>query len=86
MCSERGMIPNNSEGPDSRFWIVSVAISLHSVTVKRKGARTTLTNASKALRTIVRIRAMAKKVVEASEQSSGRAIMGKDCCKASPSG
>jgi hypothetical protein len=80
------LIPNISERLDSRFRIVSVAISLHTVTVKRKGARTTLTNASKVLRTIVRIRAMAKKVVETAEQSSGRAIMGKDYCKASPNG
>jgi hypothetical protein len=65
---------------------VSVAISLHLVTVKRKGAHTALTSASEVLRTIVRMRAMAREIVETSEQSRGRAMMGKDCCKASPSG
>jgi hypothetical protein len=86
MCSERGMIPNNSEGPDSRFWIVSVAISLHSVTVKRNEAHTALTSTSEVLRTIVRMRAMVREILETSEQGRGRAMMGKDCCKASPSG
>jgi hypothetical protein len=65
---------------------VSVAISLHSVTVKRNGAHTALTSASEVLRTIVRMRAMAREILETSEQSRGRAMMGKDYCKASPSG
>ena len=86
MCTDRGMIPNISERLDSRFWIVSVTISLHSVTVKRKGARTALTNASKVLRTIVWMRAMVREILETSDQGKGRAMMGKDCCKASPSG
>jgi hypothetical protein len=66
------LIPNISERLDSRFWIVSVAISLHVVTVKRKGAHTALTSASEVLRTIVRMRAMAREIVETYEQSRGR--------------
>jgi hypothetical protein len=53
---------------------------------KTKRAHTALTSARKVLRTIERMRAMAREILETSEQSRGRAMMGKDYCKASPGG
>ena len=71
-------MPNISERLDSRFWIVSVAISLHSVTVKRNGAHTALSSASEVLRMIVRMRAMAREILKTSEKSRGRFVVDKE--------
>lgn len=65
------MVPKILTKLDSRFWILSVTISIYPVSSNDLAADTDTASKNKVLRTMARTRAMAGETVETSEQSKG---------------
>ena len=85
-CTDLGLVPNIIERLDFRSWILSVTISIYYVSAKDLAADTTIPNTSKVLRTMARMWAMAREILETSEQRRGRSVVDKEWCEESPSG
>jgi hypothetical protein len=71
-CTDLGLVPKILKRLDSRSWILSVTISIYSISSNDLAVDTTMASASKVLRTMARMRAMAGEILGTSEQSKGK--------------